>query len=53
MSEQYSAPTLTEWGTVVDLTAGMGGTRVTDDFLCTAGVNEFHASTGHCPPGQS
>ncbi|WP_165492043.1 lasso RiPP family leader peptide-containing protein [Egibacter rhizosphaerae] len=53
MSNQaYAAPTITEWGTVVDVTAGMGNTSSSDDFMCSAGDNDFHGSTGQCPPGQ-
>ena len=53
--QAYAPPTITEWGTVVDLTAGMGKTQFTDDsFTCDVGeAGDFKGSTGHCPPGQS
>lgn len=48
--QAYAPPTITEWGTVVDLTAGLGNTQETDDFTCTVGkADEFNGSTGHCP----
>ncbi len=45
----YSAPRLSEWGTVADLTQGLGETSSTDDFTCTVGMATFDGSTGHCP----
>ena len=35
MEESYQPPTLTQWGTVADLTQGTGTTNFTDDGLCT------------------
>jgi hypothetical protein len=49
----YAAPQIEDLGSIADLTRGMGKTRETDDFACTAGVNTFYGSTGQCPPGQS
>ena len=49
----YSAPRLSEWGTVADLTQGLGQTENTDDFTCTVGKATFDGSTGHCPGTES
>jgi hypothetical protein len=35
MNQKYVAPSVTEWGTVADLTAGTGHTQFTDGTLCT------------------
>jgi ABC-type glucose/galactose transport system permease subunit len=52
MKQSYVRPSLTEWGTVSDLTQGMGQTYSTDDHTCVVGMMEFTGSTGKCPPGQ-
>jgi hypothetical protein len=49
----YEAPSLTTWGSVSDLTQGLGKTQFTDDFTCTVGEEEFEGSTGHCPGVES
>lgn len=54
MKHEYTTPRLSEWGTVADLTQGMGRTQSTDDFTCVVGNDvSFTGSTGACPPGQS
>lgn len=52
-AQDYAPPTITRWGSVADITRGMGNTSSTDDFTCTAGNNTFTGSTGMCPPGQN
>ena len=52
-AQDYAPPTITLWGSVADITRGMGNTSSTDDFTCNAGVNTLYGSTGQCPPGQN
>ena len=46
MEKSYEPPTLTQWGTVADLTQGTGTTQYTDNSPCTnpGGVTFYGSS---------
>jgi hypothetical protein len=50
--KSYKPPTLVEWGTVSDLTQGLGHTNQTDGYVCVneGGQTFDGSSSGHCTP---
>ena len=52
MIKGYEAPKLTEWGTVADLTHGLGDTNFTDETECVnqGDVTFSGSAPGRCDP---
>jgi hypothetical protein len=50
--KEYTPPTLMEWGTVSDLTQGLGHTNATDGYVCVnpGGTTFDGSSSGKCTP---
>jgi hypothetical protein len=50
--KSYTTPRLSEWGSVSDLTQGLGHTNQTDGYVCvnSGSVTFDGSSSGKCTP---